>query len=244
MASPQLNANRAAPQCDRNPSACRPVGSSANTYACITVLIGSDTTDHHRQTQVAEQNYIFRPNPHQTAEQLRTPSRRFCLVARRLRTSPGRMPPLVAITNPSRSLRSWSRSAWPSSCSDAPNPYAWAVSKKLIPTSRACRIASMAASASNEPQSPPICQVPKAIRETCRPLRPSSTVLHRPEPSFLSSRARVAQRPARAMLSTSSASSSCASVSLPDSTCPRSMTTWRIVLRSLSACLATAAASS
>ncbi len=38
--------------------------------------------------------------------------------------------------------------------------------------------------------------------------------------------------------STSSASSSCASVRRPPSTCPRSTTTWRIVLRSASACLA------
>ena len=48
----------------------------------------------------------------------------------------------------------------------------------------------------------------------------------------------------RVMRMTSSASSSCASVRRPSSTCPRSTTTWRIVLRSASACLAMLAASS
>ncbi|RDI30907.1 hypothetical protein DFR72_104240 [Lentzea flaviverrucosa] len=51
------------------------------------------------------------------------------------------------------------------------------------------------------------------------------------------------QRPPRAMCSTSSAASSCSSVSLPG-TWPRSSTTSRIVLRSFSDCLAIDAASS
>ena len=48
----------------------------------------------------------------------------------------------------------------------------------------------------------------------------------------------------RVMRITSSASSSWASVIRPSATWPRSMTTWRIVLRSASACLAMLAASS
>ena len=48
----------------------------------------------------------------------------------------------------------------------------------------------------------------------------------------------------RVMRMTSSASSSCSSVRWPSSRCPRSTTTWRIGLRSASACLAMLAASS
>jgi hypothetical protein len=39
-ASPQLNANRAAPQCDASARRCAGLGSNANLYACITVAIG------------------------------------------------------------------------------------------------------------------------------------------------------------------------------------------------------------
>src|SRR5918995_172032 len=69
-----------------------------------------------------------------------------------------------------------SRSASPSSRSDAPNPYAWAVSKRLIPTSRAWRIAAMASSRSKSPHSPPICHVPKAILDTSSSVIPSRVV--------------------------------------------------------------------
>src|SRR5207302_5491605 len=48
-----------------------------------------------------------------------------------------------------------------------------AVSKKLMPRSAARLIALMAAFSSVNPQSPPSCQVPNAIRETWRSLRPS-----------------------------------------------------------------------
>ena len=52
------------------------------------------------------------------------------------------------------------------------------------------------------------------------------------------------QRPPRAIRSTSRASSSCSTVILPASTCPRASTTSRMVRRSFNACLAIAAASS
>jgi hypothetical protein len=52
---------------------------------------------------------------------------------------------------------------------------AWAVSKNVTPTSSAVRTAASASSRSSVPQPPPNCQVPKQMRETFRPLLPSST---------------------------------------------------------------------
>nr|WP_200812421.1 hypothetical protein [Streptomyces sp. 3213.3] len=82
----------------------------------------------------------------------------------------------MAITNSSRFLRSSSRRALPSSRSEAPKPYACAVSKMFTPSSRARRMAALAASSANTPQSPPSCQVPKAIRETGSLVLPSVVV--------------------------------------------------------------------
>ena len=82
-------------------------------------------------------------------------------------------------TSSSRSPTSSWRNALPRIRSDAPKPYAWAVSKKLTPNSRARRIAATALASSNRPQSPPSCQVPNAIRDTSRPLRPNVVVFMR-----------------------------------------------------------------
>jgi hypothetical protein len=57
----------------------------------------------------------------------------------------------------------------------APKPYPWAVSKKLIPSSSARRIAAVLSRSSVEPHSPPNCHVPKQMRDTRSPLRPSVT---------------------------------------------------------------------
>src|SRR2546426_6720102 len=82
----------------------------------------------------------------------------------------GRRPPLVAITTWSRGLPF---SAFASRLSEAPKPYACAVSKKLIPLSAARPIAATAASSSVAPQSPPSCQVPNATGDTPSSLRPN-----------------------------------------------------------------------
>jgi len=74
-------------------------------------------------------------------------------------------------------ITTWSRgipfSAFASRLSEAPKPYACAVSKKLIPRSAARRIAATAASSSVAPQSPPSCHVPNAMRETSSSLCPN-----------------------------------------------------------------------
>src|SRR5690625_1063057 len=91
-------------------------------------------------------------------------------------SSVSRSPPLVAITTSSRAWSSSWRSAVPRMRSAVPNPYSWAVSKKLKPRSRARRTIATAFSSSTSPHAPLNSQVPSARRETSRPLRPSVVV--------------------------------------------------------------------
>src|SRR6266851_234390 len=80
------------------------------------------------------------------------------------------MPNLVAITACRRS----SPSADASTSSEWPNPYTSAVSNRLMPRSRARRIAAADSRSSTGPQPwPPIAQPPKPTRETSRSVKAS-----------------------------------------------------------------------
>ena len=54
-----------------------------------------------------------------------------------------------------------------------PSPYTSAVSKNVMPSSRAVLRAAMASSSVTSPQSAPIAQAPKPIRDIAKPVLPS-----------------------------------------------------------------------
>src|SRR5882762_7220958 len=85
---------------------------------------------------------------------------------------------LVAITTSSRRAKSFN--APPTICSEVPSEYAFAVSKKLMPKSRARRISGrLSGSGSVQGWSPrsgtPKVMQPRQSLETCKPVEPKLT---------------------------------------------------------------------